>query len=78
MPAVDDSHPTSGETVRINGEIQPWRPAWTVADLLIELDATGPGVAVERNLQVVRSQHLAGTAIEPGDTLEVVRLVGGG
>lgn len=78
MLTVSDSHPTSGETVRINGEIQPWRPDWTVADLLQELEATGPGVAVERNLQVVRRQNLAETAILPGDILEVVRLIGGG
>ncbi|MDP7063043.1 MAG: sulfur carrier protein ThiS [Planctomycetota bacterium] len=75
---MEESHPASGESVRINGKNQPWRPDWTVTDLLKELDAAGPGVAVERNLEVVRRQKFASTVIQPGDTLEVVRLVGGG
>jgi thiamine biosynthesis protein ThiS len=78
MPAVEETHPTSGESVRINGKNQPWRADWTVSDLLEELDATGPGVAVERNLEVVRRQNLAATVIQPNDSIEVVRLVGGG
>jgi|FLOH01.1.fsa_nt_gi sulfur carrier protein len=78
MVGVEDSHLAGDQTVRINGEIQPWRPHWTVWELLQELEADGPGVAVERNFAVVRRQNLATTPIEPGDTLEVVRLVGGG
>jgi len=78
MLDVEDSQLTGNKTVRINGEIQPWRPNWTVWELLLELEASGPGVAVERNFAVVRRQNLATTPIEPNDTLEVVRLVGGG
>jgi thiamine biosynthesis protein ThiS len=50
----------------------------TVAALLEQLAAQGPGVAVERNEQVLRRVHHAETLIEPGDRIEVVRLVGGG
>lgn len=62
----------------LNGSPRPWTPALCVAALLEQLDATGPGVAVERNERVIRrADHLA-TLIEPGDRIEVVRLVGGG
>jgi sulfur carrier protein len=36
------------------------------------------GSAVERNGEVVRRADWARTALDPGDRLEVVRLVGGG
>jgi len=46
--------------------------------LLEELEATGPGVAVERNREVVRRREYADCLLEPGDEVEIVRLVGGG
>jgi sulfur carrier protein len=50
----------------------------TISSLLEQLEAQGPGVAVELNEQVIpRLQH-PDTLIEPGDRIEVVRLVGGG
>ncbi len=62
----------------VNGERLPWRPGLSVAALLEERGAAGPGVAVERNLQVVRRAEHASTLLEPGDRIEIVRLVGGG
>lgn len=64
--------------VRINGVARAWKPAWTLEALLSELEATGPGVAVERNRVVVRRAEYPGCVLEPGDEVEVVRLVGGG
>jgi thiamine biosynthesis protein ThiS len=46
--------------------------------LLVKKEATGLGVAVERNQQVVKSAEHAQTLIEVGDKIEIVRLVGGG
>lgn len=46
--------------------------------LLEELDATGPGVAVERNREVVRRAEYSACVLQPGDEVEIVRLVGGG
>jgi sulfur carrier protein len=65
-------------TLMVNGVARPWRPGFDVASLLEELDATGFGVAVERNGEVVRRAAHAATVLEPGDRIEVVRLVGGG
>lgn len=62
----------------VNGEPRPWRSGLTVADLLEELGASGPGVAVEVNQRVIpRAQH-PDILLQAGDRLEVVRLVGGG
>ena len=65
-------------SVRINGIFQPWKADWSLPMLLEELEATGPGVAVERNREVVRRAEYADCLLEPGDEVEIVRLVGGG
>lgn len=62
----------------MNGAPHPWRPGLTIDALLRELGASGPGVAVERNLAVVRRRDHALTALAAGDRIEIVRLVGGG
>lgn len=66
------------DRIRVNGAEHPWRPGLTVADLLAELGLAGPGVAVERNEAVVPRRDHPSVRIEPGDRLEIVRLVGGG
>jgi thiamine biosynthesis protein ThiS len=50
----------------------------TVADLLAVLALPGTRVAVEINRQLVRRVHHGETHLKPGDTVEVVTLVGGG
>jgi sulfur carrier protein len=62
----------------LNGQKTELQPGISVAELLVQLEAAGPGVAVERNAMVVpRAQHPS-TIIQAGDQIEVVRLVGGG
>ena len=71
---------TAGATSQIwlNGVLQPFVPHSTIASLLEQLQIPTRGVAVELNEQIVpRSQH-AQRALQPGDRLEVVSLVGGG
>lgn len=63
---------------QLNGRPHAWREGLTVAGLLAELEAQGPGVAVERNERVIRRADHPETMIDPGDRIEVVRLVGGG
>ncbi len=75
---MQDADPETPALIEVNGEPLEWRPDLRVEDLLEELGAVGPGVAVEKNRQVVpRSLH-GETLVEPGDKLEIVRLVGGG
>ncbi len=65
-------------TVMVNGRQQPWRPGLTLAGLLADLGVERAAAAVESNEQVVRREDLARTVVEPGDRIEIVRLVGGG
>lgn len=63
--------------VTINGEPREVPAGLTVSGLLRHLGVPA-NAAVERNLELVpRAQHPA-TAVEAGDTFEVVHLVGGG
>ena len=75
---MTDPDPERTLSVRINGVPQPWKADWSLTALLEELEATGPGVAVERNRIVVRRSDYPGCLLRPGDEIEIVRLVGGG
>ena len=77
-PGSPGSPPATEARFQLNGSPRAWRPQLSVAALLEELDATGPGVAVERNERVLRRADHPNTLVEPGDRIEVVRLVGGG
>ncbi len=64
--------------VLVNGAAQPWQAGQTLAQMLCKMGADGPGVAVEHNQRVVPRTEHAVTELQPGDRIEVVRLVGGG
>jgi sulfur carrier protein len=79
MPQPPSPSPSeAAQEFQLNSQSRPWRADLTISQLLTELDATGPGVAVERNGDVVRKADHQATLIQPADTIEVVRLVGGG
>ncbi len=64
--------------VRVNGEEMDIEEGTTVEALLRMLGVNTRGVAVERNGEIVpRTRHCA-VAIEEGDSVEIVRMVGGG
>jgi sulfur carrier protein len=74
------SQPSPVTTIEIslNGQRRLMQSAQTISDLLVELNAQGKRVAVERNGEIVpRSLH-AQTIIQHADTLEIVIAVGGG
>lgn len=50
----------------------------TVADLVERMELGGRAVAVEVNRRLVPKREHAATALNEGDTVEVVTLVGGG
>ena len=65
-------------TVSLNGETRQFDSPIKVAQLLDQLGLTGKRLAVEQNGEIVpKSQH-AETAVEDGDSLEIVVAVGGG
>jgi sulfur carrier protein len=66
------------QEITVNGINYPWKEGWTISDLLEERQIPLQGTAVECNQKIVSRAELLTTEIQPGDRLEVVRLVGGG
>ena len=64
--------------ITVNGERRQVPEGITIAQLLQHLGLAGKYVAVEVNQQVVPRARHAEHALQAGDTLEIVTLVGGG
>ncbi len=65
-------------SIALNGERWQLAAACSVTQLLRELGLDEDAVAVERNRCIVARSHWASTRIESGDSVEIVRFVGGG
>jgi sulfur carrier protein len=65
-------------TLKLNGEPRQLPAPMTVAQLVETLGYAGKRIAVERNGDIVPKGLHATTALENGDTLEIVVAVGGG
>ncbi len=64
--------------VTINGDKRKFASPMTVAELLKALEFDSHPVVVERNLQIVSREDMEKVSVLDGDTIEVIRLVGGG
>jgi thiamine biosynthesis protein ThiS len=64
--------------ITINGKDQDYRGSATLAALLDSLNLGGSRVVVELNGAIVGKPRHAATAVKDGDSVEIVRLVGGG
>ena len=64
--------------LRVNGEIRRWDSPVTVLALIESLGIRPGTVVVERNLKIVPRERMAEEMLEDGDSLEIIRLVGGG
>jgi thiamine biosynthesis protein ThiS len=62
----------------VNGQEQELPGDATVRDLVVLLGLAKAAVAVEVNRQLVPHRQHQSTALQPGDRVEVVTLVGGG
>jgi thiamine biosynthesis protein ThiS len=65
-------------TISVNGEPRRLPAPATLADLLQALKLDPRTVVVELNRQIVRRPVLEATALEDGDSVELVHFVGGG
>ncbi len=63
--------------VKVNGEMMDM-DGKTVAELLEAVDAGSQRVAVELNMDIVPRASYGETLLKDGDSVEVVRFVGGG
>ena len=65
--------------ITINGEKrQDFTAPLTVAELLEHLEINPKSVVVERNLTIVDKHKMHQAAVQDGDHIEIIRLVGGG
>ena len=64
--------------IRVNGEKRRWESPVTVLALVEALGLRPATVVVERNLKIVPRERMAEEMVEDGDSLEIIRLVGGG
>ncbi|MBI5587865.1 MAG: sulfur carrier protein ThiS [Deltaproteobacteria bacterium] len=64
--------------VRINGEEKDIEDKMTLGELLSVLNIKLQGVAVEVNREIVPKRNLSATPLKEGDSVEIVRMVGGG
>ena len=65
-------------TITLNGEEKSIDAAWSIGDLLLELDINNRYCAVERNLELVPREEHMNCRLKDGDRIEIVTLVGGG
>lgn len=64
--------------IRLNGEVYQTPAGTSVADLVRQLGLPADRVAVELDRSIVRRPQWAATGLEPGASVEIVQLVGGG
>lgn len=64
--------------IHVNGDATDVADGATVAALLRQFELAPNQVAVEINEQLVRRTTYDDTALQPGDLVEIVTLVGGG
>jgi sulfur carrier protein len=64
--------------ILVNGEKRDVPEGTSVHALLEQFELNGKRIAVERNGTIVKKNGYASTFLGDGDTLEVVRFVGGG
>ena len=64
--------------IQVNGEKRQWDEPVTVVSLLETLGIRPVTVAVEKNLRIVPREEMAREMIHDGDTIEIIRMVGGG
>lgn len=63
--------------VKINGELLD-KDGKTVSEMLADMKINSQHVAVELNEAIVSKSEYSKTVLKDGDTVEVVRFVGGG
>jgi sulfur carrier protein len=64
--------------VTINGKQETLDKAITLAQVLLSRNIDPQAVVVEVNLGIVPREQLASVALKEGDTVEILRFVGGG
>ena len=64
--------------VTINGRPREFERDLALPELIERIEVAHPRIAVALNGTVLRKEEHAGAIVHDGDTLEIVRMVGGG
>jgi sulfur carrier protein len=64
--------------LKLNGQARDVETGATISDLLMSLQLAEKLVLVELNGQAVQRSDFPATGLEEGDSIEIVRMVGGG
>jgi thiamine biosynthesis protein ThiS len=64
--------------IKINGENHEYAGPAVLGDLLRSLGINPKSVAIERNMRILARNEIEIEPVEPGDSFEIIRLVGGG
>ena len=64
--------------INLNGEKKSFEAPLTVASLLESLGIRQGSVVVERNLRIIARSEMEDEPVEDGDSIEIIKLVGGG
>jgi thiamine biosynthesis protein ThiS len=64
--------------IQVNGEKRQWDASVTIDDLMEALGIPSGTVVVEKNLRIVPRERMGEEMVQDGDSIEIIRLVGGG
>ncbi len=64
--------------IRVNGEEKFFKDGFTIEDVLNELKIKPEGIAVDLNRGIIPKRLYKNTMLTDGDSLEIVRMTGGG
>jgi sulfur carrier protein len=64
--------------IKVNGQNKEIKNKISIADFLKSNNIDLIGVTVEHNLEIINPENTAEIKLKDGDTLEILRFVGGG
>ncbi len=64
--------------IQLNGQKEEIKEGTTLKSLLHSKDMNPKVVACELNLKIIRRAQLERVILKEGDTLEIIRMIGGG
>ncbi|MCA6079609.1 MAG: sulfur carrier protein ThiS [Endomicrobium sp.] len=65
-------------TIKVNGENKELEKSTDIINFLKSNNIDPIGVTIEYNFEVINSENIPGIMLKDGDTLEILRFVGGG
>ncbi len=66
------------KVITVNGKEYPFKEGSTLASVLDDLNITLKHMAIEQNGIIIPGESITDTAVNPGDTIEIIQFVGGG